>query len=162
MRKSNWLVIGIIIAASLAFLAMWFLMGFNVVDNTLDLLITVVWWVVVVAVCIGISLAESRRKRVMRTVYVAHNLLYNPEVGFLEVPEGGSCTEALQRLLQQLDYDFNAQCPLGDQRAEFIYVVRTNKFAQGGNVWTGEVVSASNEREAMPFASKEQLRAYIG
>lgn len=162
MRKSNWLIIGIIVVASIAFLGLWYFMGFNVVDNTLDLVITVVWWVVVVLVCVGISLAENRRRRVIRTVYVAPNLLYNPEVGFLEVPEGGSCTQALQRLLEQLNYDFEAQCPPGDERTQFTYVVRTDKFAQGGNVWTGEIISAVNENDVAQFTSKEQLRSYIG
>lgn len=47
MRKSNYLILGILVVASIFFLWMWYALNFNLVDNPLDLVLTIVWWAVV-------------------------------------------------------------------------------------------------------------------
>lgn len=44
MRKSNYLILGILVVASIFFLWMWYALNFNLVDNPLDLVLTIVWW----------------------------------------------------------------------------------------------------------------------
>ena len=62
MRKSNYLILGILVVASIFFLWMWYALNFNLVDNPLDLVLTIVWWAVVGLVILGITMAEKKRK----------------------------------------------------------------------------------------------------
>ncbi|MCI8425843.1 MAG: hypothetical protein HFJ72_09360, partial [Adlercreutzia sp.] len=59
MRKSNWLVTAIAAVAAGVLLWVWFALGFNHVDDPLDLIVAVAWWAVVAAVIGGIYWAES-------------------------------------------------------------------------------------------------------
>jgi lipopolysaccharide export LptBFGC system permease protein LptF len=60
MRKSNWLVATLAVVASAALLWAWFALGFNHVDDPLDLIVAILWWVVVAAV-VGAILWAARR-----------------------------------------------------------------------------------------------------
>lgn len=61
MKKSNWLIAGLLVVASVIFLAMWYVMGFNLIDDPLDLVISIVWWVVIIAICLLIQWSENKR-----------------------------------------------------------------------------------------------------
>lgn len=60
MKKSNWLIVGLFVVASVIFLAMWYVMGFNLIDDPLDLVISIVWWVVIIAICLLIQWSENK------------------------------------------------------------------------------------------------------
>ena len=49
-RKSNWIVAAIAAVACGALLWAWSALGFNHVDDPLDLVVAVVWWLAVAAV----------------------------------------------------------------------------------------------------------------
>ena len=42
MKKSNWLIVGLLVVASVIFLAMWYALGFNLIDDPLDLIVSIV------------------------------------------------------------------------------------------------------------------------
>lgn len=46
MRKSNWLVVAIAAVAAGLVLWAWYALGFNHVDDPLDLVVAIVWWLV--------------------------------------------------------------------------------------------------------------------
>ena len=79
MRKSNWLVATLAVVASAALLWAWFALGFNHVDDPLDLIVAILWWVVVAAVVGAILWAESKRRQKMRLAFVGEGIIYNPE-----------------------------------------------------------------------------------
>ena len=81
MKKSNVIITVVLAAVSIFLLALWYMLGFNEIDSPLDLVISVVWWAVIVA---GIAVAaktESTRRQRIRTVYVADGAFYNSEAG---------------------------------------------------------------------------------
>ena len=94
MKKSNWLIVGLLVVASVIFLAMWYALGFNLIDDPLDLIVSIVWWVVIIAICLLIQWSENKRRRSIRTTLLAPRVMYNPEVGVVEVAPGqNSCSK---------------------------------------------------------------------
>lgn len=79
MRKSNWIIIAILVLASVLFLGAWYYLGFYRVDAPYDLIIAAIWWVLIIVVCICIHWAEKRRQERVRTMYLAPGVLFNPE-----------------------------------------------------------------------------------
>lgn len=156
MRKSNWIVIAILVVASILFLILWNVFDFNLIDAK-DLWITIIWWVVIVGVCVAIKLADNKRRQSMRTAFLAPHLIYNAEAGIVKVDAKTDVVPELQRILSNLKYDMvKAKVP-EDSRIRFDYVVRTNRFAQNGNVWEGELVKISHSNRPKPFRDREEL-----
>ena len=56
MRKSNWTILAVLAVAAGFFLWLWYYLGFNFVDEPLDLVLAVAWWAMVVALAVGIAL----------------------------------------------------------------------------------------------------------
>lgn len=101
MRKSNYLILGILVVASIFFLWMWYALNFNLVDNPLDLVLTIVWWAVVGLVILGITMAEKKRKEQIRTTFVARGFVFNPEMGTISL-EGSSPVATIQNVITKL------------------------------------------------------------
>lgn len=162
MRKSNWLVIAIAVVASAALLWAWFALGFYEVDSPVDLLVSIVWWVAVVAIVAGICWAESRRRERMRLAFIGEGVVYNPEAGVVRPRRGESEAAALQRTLAGLAFDDDVR-PLDDRtRTTFRWVVRSRKFKDGGAVWEGVVLPANDPTaKGRPFSSREDLAALL-
>lgn len=178
MKKSNVIITVILAAVSIFLLALWYMLGFNEIDSPLDLVISVVWWAVIVA---GIAVAaktESTRRQRIRTVYVADGAFYNSEAGNRILAPGVSATEAIAGTLASLQYGFGkADAPTkpgSNQPVDYRYVVRSTKFdqnasdgsgqqsgAQDGGTWQGEVVTVATG-DVRPFNSKRELAAIIG
>lgn len=156
MRKSNWVIVAILVVASVIFLAMWYALGFNLVDDPLDLVVTIVWWVVIVAVCVLIKWSENKRRRFLRTSFLGSGVIYNPEAGIVRV-ESGEYIPTLQRVLRNLDYSFDEKNINNEQRIRFTYIVRTDKFSDNGNTWVGEVVKVSDPDDVRRFNSRVEL-----
>lgn len=178
MKKSNVIITVVLAAVSIFLLALWYMLGFNEIDSPLDLVISVVWWAVIVA---GIAVAaktESTRRQRIRTVYVADGAFYNSEAGNRILAPGVSATEAIAGTLASLQYGFDkADAPTkpgSNQPVDYRYVVRSTKFdqnasddsgqqsgAQDGGTWQGEVVTVATG-DVRPFNSKRELAAIIG
>lgn len=80
VRKSNVIIIAILMVASIAFLWLWNYLGFHLIDMR-DLVITILWWIITIGLCIAIHIAEKRRRERIRTIFISDGVLYNPEVG---------------------------------------------------------------------------------
>lgn len=161
MRKSNWIIIAILVIASIIYLAFWYLQGFDRIDAPFDLVVTIVWWVVIIAGCIAINWAENKRRRSLRTSFMAPGLIYNTEVGIVKVNEGESYVEALQKVLESLQYGFEKTKVANDKRIHFKYIVRSDRFSNNGIDWTGEVVRVSNPDDIRHFNSRRELTKLI-
>ena len=85
MRKSNWLILAVLAVAAGLFLWLWYYLGFNFVDDPFDLVLAVVWWAVVLVLVVGIHTAEKKRRRRVRTAYLAPGVLFNSEAGFVDL-----------------------------------------------------------------------------
>lgn len=161
MRKSNWMIAGIFVVASVIFLAMWYGLGFNLVDDPLDLVVSIIWWVVIVGICIAIKVAENRRRRSIRTSFIAPGIIYNPEAGIVNVEESRSYTPALQRVLGSLKYDFDKKDVANDKRIRFTHIVHSDIFSHDGEQWSGEVVKVANPDDVRPFQNMRELAGLI-
>lgn len=117
MRKSNWTILAVLAVAAGFFLWLWYYLGFNFVDDPLDLVLAVAWWAMVVALAVGIHAAESKRRRRVRTTYLAPDVLFNSEAGFVNLgafEEGTTLADALEYTLAGLKYTFDRKDPSSD------------------------------------------------
>jgi len=62
MKKNNWIIFGILTAASVFFLAMWYVLDFHLIDSPTDLVITIVWWLVIAGCIALIHQVEKKRQ----------------------------------------------------------------------------------------------------
>ncbi len=161
MRKSNWIIAAVFVLASILFLWMWHALQFDLVDNPLDLVVTIVWWVVIAGVCVAIHLAERKRRERVRTVFLASGLMYNSEAGMVRLEPGTPVVEALRNLLSQLEYDFDLAEPPSNSRVHFQRIVRSAKFNDDGDTWEGEVVEVAYPDTPRSFRSKNELATLV-
>lgn len=164
MRKSNVIILAVLAIAAGLFLWLWYYLGFNFVDDPLDLIIAVVWWAVVVALVMGIHTAEKKRQKRVRTAYLAPGMLFTSEAGLVSLDtfeEGTTLTDALEQTITGLKYSFDrADLPERDE-VTFERIVRTEKFDKDdGDKWEGEVVDVKTQ-EATSFKGREELAELI-
>lgn len=159
MRKSNWIIIAIVIVASIIFLGMWFYFGFNLVDNPLDLVITILWWLLVIAICVAINKFENERCRAIRTMFLGPGTIYNSEAGIISLGEDGRYVPAMRKTLSDLDYGFKKQdaTDSDNNRICFQCIVNTDKFKNNGRTWEGEVVEVTDPNNPHKFNSMTEL-----
>lgn len=187
MKKIN-VILAVVLAAVSAFLLwLWYHLGFNQVDQPLDLVVSVVWWAVIVAGIAAVVKTEQKRQRQIRTMFVADGQFYNSETGLRSVAPGATATASIAGALANLEYGFDkAEGPdLKDANnpIEYKWVVRTDTFkpAEAGSqtgaqgeaqpaaegqpesqeTWEGEVVEVATGT-TKPFVSREELAAIIG
>ena len=173
MRKSNILIAAIATIASIFFLWLWYYLQFNLVDDPFDLVLTICWWAVIIAMCVAIHLVEKKRQQRLRTCLVAPGVVYNAEAG--SVPAAGSVADTIQGILQDLHYDFDiADQPEGakdEPQSFYQMVVRSSKFTTKTDADTGErqvkewegegSLTADPDAPAKRFTSKEELMAIL-
>lgn len=160
MKKSNWIIIAILFVASCFFLALWYWLDFNLVDDPLDLIVTIVWWALIIAICLVIHFSEKRRQRAIRTVFIAPNLIYNSEVGLVRLNPGEAYVPALGKLISNLEYTFDRAEETQDEngaRIRFRYIVHTDKFEDDGDTWEGEVIEVARPDDPHEFSSRQEL-----
>ena len=168
MKSSNIIIAVILAVVSVFLLVLWYMLGLNHVDEPLDLVVSIVWWVVIIAAIALIVRAENARRQRVRTCYVANGSLYNSEAGARTLAPGASATDAVAAVLGGLAYGFEKTDaptkPGTDQPVDFEYVVRTSKFdgspSQSGP-WEGEVVTVATGA-TRPFSNRRELAAIIG
>lgn len=137
MRKNNWIVTAIAAVACGVLLWAWFALGFNHVDDPLDLVVAVAWWLVVAAVAGGIVWAEGKRREKMRLAFVGEGAGCSPEAGLVMPDAGESELAALERTLSgmafpdevaALDERVRPRLPLGGAEPQ----VRPQRRGLGG------------------------------
>ena len=154
MRKSNWIVAAIAAVACGVLLWAWFALGFNHMDDPLDL--------VVAAVVGGIVWAEGKRREKMRLAFIGEGVVYNPEAGLVMPDAGESELAALERTLSGMAFPDEVAALDERVRPAFRWVVRSRKFDRNGDDWEGEVVAAHDPgAEPRPFSSREDLAALL-
>lgn len=175
MKKINVVLAVVLAAASVFLLWLWYYLGFNEIDQPLDLIVSIVWWVVIVAGVVAVVKLEQKRQRQIRTAFVADGQFYNSEAGLRSVAPGATATASIADVLANLEYGFDkaSEPSLKDANnpIEYRWVVRTDKFkpAEAGSqdqgesqeVWEGEVVEVATG-STKSFASRDQLAAIIG
>lgn len=162
MRKSNWIVMAIAAIAAGALLFVWFVLGFNHVDEVLDPIVAILWWAVVGVVIAAIVWAENKRREKMRLAFIGEGVVYNPESGLVMPDRGESELGALERTLAGMTFPDEVTALDERSRPAFRWVVRSRKFDRNGEVWEGEVVSVHDpEAQPRPFASREDLAALL-
>ena len=161
MRKSNWIILAVLVITSIFFLWLWYYLKFDLVDHPRDLILTILWWVVVLAACVGIHYVEKMRQRNIRTAFLAPGLIYNSEAGIVRLEPTGSYVKELQRILSELQYTFERPDEPNQKRVIFTYIVRSDKFSDDGDTWEGEVVRVANPQDPQPFNGREQLAVLL-
>lgn len=161
MQKSNWIIVAVLVIASLLFLGLWHGLQFSSVDAPLDIVIALVWWLLIVAICVAIHLAEKRREERIRTIFLAPGLIYNSEMGVLRLGENTSVIEALAKVLADLTYNFEVAELPPNSRVRFQRIVRSSKFSEAGKIWEGEVLEVSHPDHPTPFHNRSELANII-
>ena len=158
MRKSNWIVVAVIVALSALLLWAWFALGFHHVDAPLDMIATAAWWVVLALVIYLILWSERKRREKMLTAFVGRGVVYNPETGAIRTRDGETEVALLAQILSGLKFSDDIVDLQSNSRATFRWVVRTSKFDEDGAVWEGEVLSVRDPNAApVPFQNREAL-----
>ncbi len=127
MKKSNYIVLAIAAIAAALLLALWYYLGFNFVDNPLDLVLSIIWWLAIVVIAIVIAKVEEKRRRQIRTIYVSSTALFNSERGMVGASDVND-VEAMQDILENLKYGFGKEDLPDDKHFEYLYVVQTDEY----------------------------------
>ncbi len=172
MKKNNIIVLAISAVAAAFLLWLWFYLGFNRIDNPLDLVLAIVWWVGIAALVALITYLERKRQRQIRTIYVSPTALYNSEKGIVALKEASS-VEAMEGILQQLEYNFDKQDLPSKKTFDYRFVVQTNEYKENDSdsaegesnepKWTGTVIKIDRENgnTETDFASIQELRTAL-
>ena len=127
----------------------------------LFVLVSVIWWVVIVAGIAIVTRMESTRRELVRNVYVADGRIYNSEAGTRSVTAGSSVVDSIAAVLASLSYDISKSDEGSDaaKRGNYRYVVRTFDYDESN--WNGEVVVVATGN-TVPFSSKAELARIVG
>lgn len=186
MKKSNVIIFVLLAACSAFLLWLWYFLGFNRVDSPLDLVLSVVWWAVVIVAVVAIVKLEQVRRRRIRTVYVSDHATFNSEKGLMRFEDAAPMQDVIASILENLKYDFSrADFPDKDE-FQVKYFVRSKEFdsekrdddaqrdeaarateaeaAEGAQeaqkTWKGEVVVIETKEEK-PFETPEELASIL-
>ena len=171
MKKSNWVafIIAIIISAFLLWL--WFYLGFNHIDAPLDLVLSIIWWVLIAVVCFWIYRVEKKRQERARTCYVAKNYVYNSEAGSMSAEGTEAAVVVMHDIIHDLDYTFEVRDM--PENAKFDFVVRSKKFKvqreedkekgiEEELEWNGEVAIVElPDDDPIPFENRDELLSVL-
>lgn len=161
MRKSNWIIFGIIVVASIFFLWLWFYLGLNAVDWPLDLIVTIIWWLIIIVLCYVIHRSEKRRQKALRTIFLAPTMVYNRERGAVKIEPGTPAVPVMQKVLSGMKYGFDYYDIPSNQTVRFKYIVQTDKFKDDGDTWEGEVINVARAKDPMKFSDMEELTRLV-
>lgn len=168
MKKSNWIGLAIAVLIDLFLLWLWFFLGFNRVDSPLDLVISIIWLVAIVAVAAAVNRLERQREKRLRAIYVSSTAIFNKERGLVSLGSAAAAPSVMERILRDMEYGFDLKEMPKPEEFNCRYVVQTDEYkATGGEggepTWKGTVVAidhAAGNRE-MPFSSRDELAAAL-
>lgn len=172
MKKNNVIafIVAIIISAFLLWL--WYYLGFDHIDAPLDLVLSIIWWVLVAVLCVAIYRVEKTRQERVRTCYVSDELVYNSEAGTVPSENMDEAVERIHDIVNGLDYSFDVE--ERPESVRFDYVVRSAVFKMNQEAdeesgveedldWRGEVAVAGHpDDDPIPFDGREELRSVLG
>lgn len=168
MKKSNWIGLAIAVLVDVFLLWLWFFLGFNRIDSPLDLVISIIWLVAIVAVAAAVNRLERQREKRLRTIYVSSTAIFNKERGLVSLGSAAAAPSVMERILRDMEYGFDLKEMPKPEEFNCRYVVQTDEYkATGGEggepTWKGTVVAidhAAGNRE-MPFSSRDELAAAL-
>lgn len=168
MKKSNWIGLAIAVLVDVFLLWLWFFLGFNQVDSLLDLVISIIWLVAIVAVAAAVNRLERQREKRLRTIYVSSTAVFNKERGLVSLGSAAAAPSVMERILRDMEYGFDLKEMPKPEEFNCRYVVQTDEYkatgGEGGDpTWKGTVVAidhAAGNRE-MPFSSRDELAAAL-
>lgn len=168
MKKSNWIGLAIAVLVDVFLLWLWFFLGFNRIDSPLDLVISIIWLVAIVAVAAAVNRLERQREKRLRTIYVSSTALFNKERGLVSLGSAAVAPSVMECILNDMEYGFDLKEMPKPEEFNCRYVVQTDEYkATGGEggepTWKGTVVAidhAAGNRE-MPFSSRDELAAAL-
>lgn len=161
MMKSNWLVAGIAAVACVVLLVLWIVLGFNYVDDPLDLIIAIIWVAAIALICTVIAKMEKRRKIQMMTTFVGDGVLYNTETGLIKQVGPIDQVIAVEGILSRMKFPFSIKELPEDASPKFDWIVYTDKFADGGSTWEGEVAPVDEPEDKVKFGNRTELSKLI-
>ena len=167
MKKSNWIGLAIAVLVDVFLLWLWFFLGFNRIDSPLDLVISIIWLVAIVAVAAAVNRLERQRKKRLRTIYVSSTAVFNKERGLVSLGSAAA-PSVMERILRDMEYGFDLKEMPKPEEFNCRYVVQTDEYkATGGEggepTWKGTVVAidrAAGNRKT-PFSSRSELAAAL-
>lgn len=169
MKKSNILILAISVLASAFLLYLWWSLGFNKIDTSIDLTISIVWWLVIAVLIALITRWESARRRAMRTIYLSSTALYNGEAGVREL-EVDAPVDAMEETLKGLSYGFKVQDLPEASEFDYRCVVKTDRYKPGDSGasgaqphWKGSVIDlcSNDENKERAFENREELEQIL-
>ena len=107
MKKSNWIGLAIAVLVDVFLLWLWFFLGFNRIDSPLDLVISIIWLVAIVAVAAAVNRLECQREKRLRTIYVSPTALFNKERGLVSLGSAAAAPSVMERILRDMEYGFD-------------------------------------------------------
>lgn len=164
MRTSNAIIFGVLIALSVALLALYFYLGFNKIGGIGDIVLSVLWWALIAGLIFAITRVEQHRRRQLRTIYVSPTAIYNPEQGVIACSNPAERVERIYQMLSGMNYGFAKQELPATHNFDCRYVVRTDEFKQGeAPVWNGSVVRVDRVRgnREKPFTTRQTLATML-
>jgi len=160
MKKNNVIIFVVLFLISIFLLWFWYYLEFNKIDTPLDLVISLLWWVLIIVAIVVISRLEKVRRNRVRTIYVTDNEVYNSEAGIIPYDDPIRLISVLEEILVDLEYDFVRKDPPDKKTFPVKYLVRTDDFEYDSEdkneTWEGELVLA-HTRERIAFESKLEL-----
>lgn len=168
MKKSNWIGLAIAVLVDVFLLWLWFFLGFNRIDSPLDLVVSIIWLVAIVAVAAAVNRLERQREKRLRTIYMSSTAVFNKERGLVSLGSAAAAPSVMERILRDMEYGFDLKEMPKPEEFNCRYVVQTDEYkATGGEggepTWKGTVVAidhAAGNRE-MPFSSRSELAAAL-
>ena len=158
MKKNNFILYTVLALASLFLLWLWYFLGFNHIDEPLDLVLSIIWWVIIVVSVITIVRLEKQRQERIRTVYVSEEEIFNYEVGTVKVNEPTQFLDAISSVIKNLKYGFKKNSFPQEEGFAPKYLIRTASIK--GGEWNGKVVDVDTNQETR-FNTKDELSRII-
>lgn len=176
MKKGNAFVYIVAVIISAFLLWLWYHHGLNHVDAPLDLILSIIWWVLILVAGYALHRVEKKRQERRRTCFVRRDELFNAEVGTVEAHGSTEVVERIHDLLAEMDYDMHIEDMPEDDEGnipQYDYVVRSSTFKikrkedeEAGRPeeleWEGEVaLTRRPDDDPIPFNSREQLQRLL-
>ena len=162
MAKTNTLVFLSFTVIAVALFILWYATGYAYVDEPLDTIVTIVWLLIILGCFSFLIYQELARRRAVRMIYLLDGKMFNFESGLIEIKERNNITGAIADVLNSLTYSM-AKPAIEPDEAEALhvqYVIKSQRFANNGKVWEGEVVILATN-QVRPFASRSELARIV-
>lgn len=161
MKKINWILLVIFVIISAFLLWLWFYLGFNHVDSPLDLVLSIIWWIIFILGVFIIWRLEKRRQERIRTLYISDSKIFNSELGIRVFGDLEQLVFVMGQTLEELKYNFNREDLPEHEELPMRFLVRTfaykaDKEDEEENTWEGEVCVVGVE-EPTPFETRDEL-----